>query len=124
MDDRVKMAERRKLIFQNLVNGVPQEALRETFQATDKEIGGIFEYVTRKVRSYRFERGMPFVKCDTVDAARRNQALVLHTLERLNLSKDPKFSKIESFGFGPEPESGRLVTEALDGIRERQRQAS
>lgn len=95
MDDRGKLAEERKMIFANLANGVGVPEVMAAFQKSEKEVLAIFDWVAKKVAAYRFERGLPFTLCKSIDDARRQQATVLHTLERLNLKVDPKFNIIQ-----------------------------
>lgn len=98
-----RAADDRRLIFRNLANGVSVEQVMQNYRRSEKEVMDIFAYVSLKIRSYRFERGQPFAKCDTIDDARRNAPTVLTTLERLNLASDPKFSKITTLDFDPTP---------------------
>lgn len=103
--DRVKLAEERKLIFANLVNGVPRQHVMETFQKSEHEVDAIYGFVATKVISYRFERGMPFVNCRSLDDAIRNKALVLHSLERVNLQTDPKYNNVQTAPIDPQNQS-------------------
>lgn len=86
--------ERRRLVFTNLANGLPVERVMEAFRLSEAEVMADFEFVCTKVRSYRFERAMPVVPCDSLHAVRMNQPELLHTITKLNLDKDPTFSRI------------------------------
>ncbi len=100
--DRVKLAEERKLIFANLVNGVPVASVMEAFKRSEDEVMADFAFVATKIISYRFERGMPFVNCRSIDEAIRKKALALHSLERINLLTDPVYSKVETAPIDPQ----------------------
>ena len=91
--------ERRKLVFANLLNGIPVEQVMVAFKLSAKEVMDDFHFIGRKVRSYRFERGMPFVLCDTIENAKANRADILFTLTRINPDKEPLFSRIEMLPF-------------------------
>lgn len=91
----------RRLVFANLAKGVPVKHVMEAFKLSEKEVLDIFDFVSKKIRSYRFERAEPFAACDTINAAMKNAAIVLLTLEKLNLATDPKFSKVETAIFDP-----------------------
>jgi hypothetical protein len=97
--ERMTLAADRKLIFTNLANSVPMRQVMAAFGRSEKEVMAEFEFVAKKIRSYRFERGMPFAACMTIRDAQKNAALLLHTLERLNLSTEPKFAKVETLPF-------------------------
>ncbi len=111
--DRVKLAEERKLIFANLVNGVARTHVMEAFKKSDAEIDAIFGFVATKVISYRFERALPYVNCRSLDDAIRNRALVLHSLDRINLQTDAKFPKVQTAPIDPyhQPEIERRIRE-------------
>lgn len=99
-DNRRVNADERKLIFQNLVMGAPMPEIMKAFRKSEKEVMDVFTFVSRKINSYRFERMQPFVRCDTIRHAQQNPALLLYTLERLDLDKDPRFKMIETLPFG------------------------
>lgn len=88
--------ERRRLVFTNLANGLPVQRVMEAFQLSERDVMADFEFVCTKIRSYRFERVMPLVPCDSISAVRQNQAEVLHTLTKLNLETAPTFAKVGS----------------------------
>lgn len=99
-DDRRVKADERKLIFQNLVMGAPMPEIMKAFRKSEKEVMDVFHFVARKINSYRFERMQTFVRCETIRHAQQNPALLLYTLERLNLDRDPSFRSIETLPFG------------------------
>lgn len=93
-------AERRRLVFSNLANGVSVEQLMVAFRLSAKEVLDDFAFVAAKIRSYRFERGQPFLPVDTVENVRAQRPALLFTLSRLNLDKPAVFSKIVALELG------------------------
>src|SRR6185295_8710864 len=77
--------ERRKLVFINLANGASPESIMSALKMSRAEVERDFQFVAKKIRAYRFARGMPFTPCTSVAEARANKAILLHTVERLNL---------------------------------------
>lgn len=102
-EDRVKLATERKLVFANLANGVPVARVMAAFHLSEKDVMERFAFVWRKIKSYRFERGMPFASGETIRDAEKNAPLLLHTLERVDLSEAPRFSRIETLPIDPQP---------------------
>lgn len=96
----------RRMVFSNLAKGVPVKHVMEHYKLSEKEVMDIFAFVAKKIRSYRFERAEPFANCDTIQAAMKNAAIVLLTLDKLNLGTDPRYSKIVTLDFDPSP--GRM----------------
>jgi len=93
--------ERRKLVFTNLANGLPVERIMAAMRMSEAEVLADFNFVCRKLRSYKFERQMPPTPCSTVAEVRANRVDLLFTLTRLNADTDPTFSKIETLPFSP-----------------------
>ena len=85
------------LIFTNLLNGNDIAQVGRVFDKTAKEVIEIFDRIILKIKSYRFERCFPFLVCDTLQKARENRIELLHALERINLDKEAKFSKIVTY---------------------------
>lgn len=81
--DRLKLGEERRLIFQNIANGVPAEKLKAAFLRSEEEIWREVEFVGRKIREYRFRRHMPPLACMGLRAIRLNRAALLETLRKL-----------------------------------------
>lgn len=102
------IGERRRLVFSNLLNGVSVEQVMVTFKLSAKEVMDDYEFVARKIRSYRFERGQPFLLCDTIANARGSREALLFTLSRLNTDTDPKFACIQTLDFDPAAGSSAL----------------
>lgn len=112
--------QRRLQVFTNLLNGLPVERIMEALKMSAKEVDDDFRFVVQKVRSYRFERGQPLVPCDTVANARANRVELLYTASRLNLDKDPRFSRIETLNF----EAGGRMSPAEAKLIEMQAKAA
>lgn len=93
--------ERRRLVFTNLVNGLPVARVMEAFKLSEKEVLVDFAFVSLKLRSYRFERAMPILKCSTIAEARDYRLDCLWTLQRCNLDKLPGHGPIETLPFDP-----------------------
>lgn len=87
--------DRRRLVFCNLLNGVPIPEIMTALKMSEKEVMDDFRYGAQKVRSYIFERGMMLVPMETIQEAQRSQAYLAHVASRVNFGKDPRFNKIE-----------------------------
>ena len=86
--------ENQKLIFSNLVNGIPLMEVARAFKKSPREIQDDFQFVSQKIQSYAFERRMPYIACDTIGRARLNRLILLDLLEKINLEVLPKYKKI------------------------------
>lgn len=95
----MKDGERRRLVFTNLANGLSVEAVMVALHMSEAEVLADFEFVSKKIRSYRFERIMPLIPLGTIAAARANRVEALYTMSRLNLGVEPVYSKIETLPF-------------------------
>lgn len=85
----------RKLLFINLVNGVSiPEVARAFHKNSDAEVMADFKFVSLKIRSYIFQRAMPYLPCDTIEEAKQNRIVFFGILDKLNLDVVPAFSKI------------------------------
>lgn len=89
-----RLAEERKLIVSNLVNGVGIAGVAAAFKRSPEEVQRDFDFALRKIKSYVFERCLPAFLCDNIEQAQRQRDLFLHFLDRVNLKVDPKFKKI------------------------------
>jgi hypothetical protein len=88
-------ATERKLIFINLLNGVSIAEVAKTFhKETEKEVLDEFRFVALKIKSYLFQRAMPYIPFDTVAEARSNRVQFLILVDKLNLDVVPVFSRI------------------------------
>lgn len=114
--------ERRKLVFHNLALGHPVPTVMAALKLSEKEVLADFDFVARKIRSYRFERDMPPLDVSTIDKARNNRVAALFTLTRMNADKDPKYSRIESLPFTPD--TGGRMSEAEQAMLEMRMRAT
>lgn len=103
--------ERRRLVYSNLLMGHPVSTVMQALHLSEKEVLDDFAFVTMKIRSYRFERAMPMVACDTIELARANRIELLHTMGKLNLNKQATFSRVESLPLDIDPSGGMSVAE-------------
>lgn len=89
------LATERRLIFLNLMNGVPVESVAKTFhRQTEKEVWDDFRFVALKIKSYAFQRVMPYIPLDNVQEAQANKILIISILGKLNLDVMPVFKTI------------------------------
>lgn len=90
--------ERRRMVFENVANGVPMDQVRSAFKLSQTEIDKDLRFVARKIREYRFRRRMPPLACDGVHDIRWNRVALLETLAKLGpeyLESDLIIPKIE-----------------------------
>jgi hypothetical protein len=96
--DVAKMAARLKdervMIFSNLMNGVPEWKIAEQFHMSVPDVMNIFRFVLRKIRSRRLERMEPPIVGESIVEIRRQRITVLTLLPKLNLDKEPLYSKV------------------------------
>lgn len=85
----------RKLVIENLVNGVPLEIVAQTFCKSTAEVMRDFDFALKKIKSYCFERALPAFICDNLAQAKRQQQVFRHFLDRVNLEVAPKHSTIK-----------------------------
>lgn len=117
MDD----GERRKLVFTNLLNGLPVASITATFHLSEAEVMADFKFVMQKLRSYRFERAMVPVEGETIQLAIHHKVEHLYTLTRLNLEKPAAFARIVHLPFTQDPGGG--ISEAERVMRDMQLRA-
>lgn len=88
--------EDRKIIFQNLVNGIAPERLCVIFKCSEKEITDLFFFCIRKIKSYAFVRRLPAILVDTVAQAQnvRNRGMLIDILDKVDLDKAPLIKKV------------------------------
>lgn len=103
--------ERRRLVYTNLLNFLPVERVMVAFEMSEKEVMDDFRFVALKIRSYKFERQMPPVAGETIELARANRVDLLITLGKLNLNRDPTYSRIEMLPFEGTGEGGMSLAE-------------
>lgn len=97
-----ELATERKLIFQNLLNGVPVAQVAQAFhRASEKEVLEDFRFVALKIKCYAFQRAFPYIPMDTVAEAAQNKMAILDILSKVNLDVLPVFSSVKVEGFNP-----------------------
>lgn len=78
-----RLGQDRRLIFENVANGVPIQQVMNVFRRSEKEVMDEVRFVGKKVAEYRFRRHMPPLGCDTLNELRINRAAILETLRKL-----------------------------------------
>lgn len=79
-----RLGEERRLIFQNIANGVPMERVMAAFRRSEAEVWREVEFVGRKIREARFRTRMPPLECQGIRAIRWNRKALLETLGQLS----------------------------------------
>lgn len=82
-EDRRRLGEDRRLIFENVANGVPLEHVAAAFRRSVPEVERELGFVAKKLREYRFRRRQPPLDCDQVKDIRWNRVPLLETLRKL-----------------------------------------
>lgn len=117
-DERVKLADMRRLVFANLARGVAMQTVMETFHLSEKEATDIFRMVGERIGQYRFERKMPYADYKSIPGAMKNCAMLLHSLGKIGpiaLTTDPKL-KVREAAFGT---GGQMMEALMDNRRNR-----
>lgn len=78
-----RLGEDRRLIFQNVANGVPIQQVMSVFQRSEKEVMDDVVFVGKKIAEYRFRRHMPPLGCHTLNELRIHRVALLETLRKL-----------------------------------------
>jgi hypothetical protein len=81
--DLEKLGEERRLIFENVANGVPIEQIMVAFLRSEADVMREVEFVARKIREYRFKRHLPPLACGTIKEIRWNRPALLDTVTKL-----------------------------------------
>lgn len=55
-EERLRLGERRRLVFENFCNMVPKELIAETFEISVFEVERDIKFVARKIKEYRHKR--------------------------------------------------------------------
>lgn len=91
-ETRQRLADTRRMVYVNLLNGVKRESIRQAFGLSDKDVTDIYDYVTKKIAWYVFSRAMPYIPHATLEesiASRRSLYAILRKIGPLTLSDDP-----------------------------------
>ena len=78
-----RLGEDRRLIFENVANGVPIQQVMSAFRRSEKEVMDDIAFVGKKIAEYRFRRHQPPLSCGTLREISFNRAALLDTLRRL-----------------------------------------
>jgi hypothetical protein len=82
-DERRALGATRRLVFQNLANGVPAARVRESLRLSDLEIEQAQAFVSRKITEYLVLRRQPPIPCQTMAEIRWNRAPLQAVLARI-----------------------------------------
>lgn len=116
--ERTRLADTRRLIFQNLANGVRVEQVMAAFRMSEKEVRDHFAFVARKITEYRFQRAIPYLRCDSVAAAVENKRPFFATLQKCGpvyLTSDFRVMRLTIVGV-----EDKVATEKIDETQARQ----
>jgi len=95
--ERRKLGALRRLVYQNLANGVPSAAIKEGLHVSDLEIAQVQAFVGRKINENRTIRREPVIACGTLAEIRYNRRHLLGVLSLigdLDLSTDLILTKL------------------------------
>lgn len=96
-EERRALGQTRRLVFQNVANGVPVERIRETLRVSELEVDQAVRFVSRKITEYLVIERQPPIPCESVTAIRFHRRKLLGVLARigdLNLSSQLYLSKV------------------------------
>ena len=78
-----RLGEDRRLIFENVANGVPIQQVMSVYRRSEKELWDEVQFVGKKISEYRFRRHQPPLGCANLNEIRINRLALLDTLRRL-----------------------------------------
>jgi hypothetical protein len=78
-----RIGQDRRLIFENVANGVPIQQVMSVFRRSEKEVMDEVVFVGKKISEYRFRRHMPPLGCSTLTELRIHRVALLETLRKL-----------------------------------------
>lgn len=81
--ERIARGIVRKLMFENVANGVPREDIMAAFRRSSEELNREVAFVAKKIKEYRFRRRMPPLECSSEQDIRWNRKALLETLAKL-----------------------------------------
>lgn len=96
-DERRALGLTRRLVFENLCNGVPAEKVGEDLRLSQLEVDQARRFVARKITEYLALRRQPPIDCDDLRGMRWNRGRCLGVLARIgdiDLSTDLILAKI------------------------------
>lgn len=78
-----RLGEDRRLIFENVANGVPIQQIMSVYRRSEKEVMEEVRFVGKKIAEYRFRRHQPPLSCTTLNEIFINRLALLDTLRKL-----------------------------------------
>lgn len=96
-DERKALGLRRRLAFQNLANGVPEERIRANLRLSELELEQAQKFVARKITEYLVLRRQPPIPCGDLREIRWNRQSLLGVLAKIgdiDLSTELTLSRI------------------------------
>ena len=82
-DQRRALGRTRRLVFQNLANGVPGEMIRQSLGLSDLEIEQAQAFVAQKITQHLIVRRQPPIPCSTMADIRWNRIDLLSVLAKI-----------------------------------------
>jgi hypothetical protein len=89
-------AASKKLIYKNVACGHSYEALARALDLTVEEVERTFRLGGLMIAQWMLEETVPYVPCQTPEAARANRKVVLQHLEGLNVDDKPRFARVRA----------------------------
>lgn len=96
-DERRATGRGRRLVFQNLANGVPPEKIGEDLRLSALELGQAQRFIAKKITEYLVLRRQPPIPCDSIKDIRWHRRALLGVLAKIgdiDLSTDLILAKI------------------------------
>jgi hypothetical protein len=81
--ERRALGQSRRLVFQNIANGVPTEQVRLAMKLSDLELDQALNFVRRKITEHLVLRRQAPIACHDVRAMRFNRRALLGVLARI-----------------------------------------
>lgn len=75
----------KKLVYQNVACGCTFEAIARALDTTEEEVERTFKEVGLTIANWMLQECVPYVPCQTVNAARQNRKVLLQHLSTLDL---------------------------------------
>lgn len=82
-DDRRALGCTRRLIFQNLLNGVPVDQIRKSLRLSDLEFDQAQAFVVKKITQHLILRHQAPIPCETMNDLRWNRIDLLAVLGKI-----------------------------------------
>ncbi len=82
-DERRALGQTRRLVFQNIANGLPDEQIRDGLKLSQLEVDQARRFVAKKIVQYLVQRRQPPIACDDVKAIRWNRKPLLGVLAKI-----------------------------------------